>query len=91
MDRRDIFKTAALIRERWLPERYTINSTDTVKLLDIIRTKDLDECLEVISVCMRYGYVMGHRATLNGTYKETRNRSTEICKTEEPMQKSAQG
>ena len=72
MPRRNFLRTAALIPERWLPERYTLNGEDTAALITIVQNGSTDDLLDVFSLCIRYGYVMGHRATLNGAYKEVK-------------------
>lgn len=55
-----------------MPERYTINSEDTAKLIAVVQTGGMDALLDMFSLCIRYGYVMGHRATLAGRYKEVK-------------------
>lgn len=70
MPRRDFIKTAELIPEKWLPSRYTLNSEDTTLLLSIVKQYGLDGALDACSMCIRYGYVMEHRATVKGVYKE---------------------
>lgn len=72
MRNRDFKKTVSLIPERWLPPNYTICDVDTMELVEMIKKGGWDGIFDAISMCLRYGYVMGHRATKNGVYKETR-------------------
>ena len=71
MASRNFFKTAALIPEPWLPVQYAVNVEETLALINIVQTQP-DGLLEAFRLCMRYGYVMGHRATKKGVYKEVR-------------------
>ena len=74
MPARDFFKTASLIKEPWLPSRYCIRADVTAILLNKAITEGPEGMLKVMEMCIRYGYVMGHRATLNGAYKEQKPR-----------------
>ena len=72
MSKRDFFKTVALVPNGLLPSAYEIDLEDVHKLYKEIRTRGYDGIWNVISWCLCYGYVMGHRATKNGAYKEVR-------------------
>ena len=74
MPRRNFFSTAALIKEPWLPTKYTVGSEDIDNLLTKVQNNGYEGALDAMSACMRYGYVMGHRATLSGFYHETGRR-----------------
>ena len=70
MPSRDFFKTADRIPETWLPSRYTVGCDDCFKLLAMSDARGHDGALDAFAICIRYGYVMGHRATVKGVYKE---------------------
>ncbi len=70
MAKRDFFKTVALVPDGLLPSRYEID-LDVIRMLYAeVKTRGNDGLWNVICWCMCYGYVMGHRATKNGAYKE---------------------
>ena len=66
---RDFFKTVELVPNGLLPERYDLSVADFDILYRESR-KGNDGLWNVIKWCLCYGYVMGHRATVNGVYKE---------------------
>ncbi len=70
MAKRDFFKTVALVPDGLLPSRYEIDLEEILMLYAEVRTRGYDGLWNVICWCLCYGYVMGHRATKNGTYKE---------------------
>ncbi len=72
MCKRDFFKTVALVPEGLLPTNYEIDLDDIITLYREISVNRRDGIWNVISWCLCYGYVMGHRATINGVYKEVR-------------------
>ena len=72
MSKRDFFKTASLVPEGLLPTRYEIDLDDVHRLYHEIHTNHNEGIWNVIKWCLCYGYVMGHRATKNGAYKEIR-------------------
>ena len=69
MANRNFFKTVALVKNNQLPDQYNIGSYELTTLYQYM--KEGVFLLDVINWCMNYGYVMGHRATVNGTYKES--------------------
>ena len=76
---RDFKKTVSLIPERWLPLNYAMYDTDTIELIEMIKKGGWDGIFEALTMCLRYGYVMGHRATKNGVYKEVRPKKKKPC------------
>ncbi len=79
MKKRDFFKTVALVPDGLLPTNYEIDLEDIHRLYAEIRVNRDEGIYNVIKWCLSYGYVMGHRATKNGVYKEVR-----LSKTESP-------
>lgn len=73
MSHRDFFKTVELVPNGLLPYRYDLSIEDA----DIIyreARKGPVGLWNVVKWCLCYGYVMGHRATKNGVYKEVNKR-----------------
>ena len=69
MANRDLFAIIPKVPGMLIPSRYR---PDPQYLSFMIRhAKNNDHIWEVIKWAMAYGYVMGHRATVNGAYQET--------------------
>lgn len=66
MARRDMLKTAGTVKGTVDPN-YDLRQSD-IENLYMMAVSGL--CCEAIAAAFRYGYVMGHRATIKGTYKE---------------------
>ena len=66
---RDLFAIIPKVPGMLIPSRYR---PDPQYLSFMIRhAKTNEQVWEVIKWAMAYGYVMGHRATVNGAYQET--------------------
>ncbi len=74
MAKRDFFKTVALVPDGLLPSRYEIDLEEIRMLYAEVKTRGRDGLWNVICWCMCYGYVMGHRATKNGIYREAKKK-----------------
>ncbi len=85
MCKRDFFKTVALVPNGLLPTNYEMALDDINRLYKEVRVNRDNGLWNVIKWCLCYGYVMGHRATKNGVYKEVR-----LSKTESPACEKAQ-
>ena len=66
MARRDVLKTADTVKGEIDPS-YDLRQDDIEKLY-MMAVSGL--CCEALVIAFRYGFVMGHRATIKGTYKE---------------------
>lgn len=75
MPKRDFFKTVSLVPNGLLPTQYELDGIQLRRLFDEARLS-YDGLFRVITWCLCYGYVMGHRATKNGTYKEVSRKRT---------------
>lgn len=69
MAKRDITEIVKLVPDGYLPPAYELNSDDLTFLYRKAQEPD-SGLFKVIGMCVAYGYIMGHRATINGTYKE---------------------
>ena len=66
--KRDLFKTAALVGKT-IPTAYQMFASDITDLTEMSQQGDLQQ-YRAFMLAFEYGYVMGHRATVNGKYKE---------------------
>ena len=76
---RNFFKTVALVPGGLLPTRYELDLGDICRLYQEVRQKHDKGIWNVICWCLCYGYVMGHRATVNGSYKEAGRKRKKPC------------
>lgn len=74
--RRDFMRTVSLVPGELLPLHYEIDLDDIHMLYHEIRSHGHQGVWNVIKWCLCFGYVMGHRATKNGTYKEVSRKRT---------------
>ena len=65
MARRDLFITSDEVRGR-IPVVYDLMASDIQQLYKLSK----EDPFNALTVCFRFGYVLGHRATLRGKYKE---------------------
>ena len=70
MAKRDITEIVKLVPDGYLPPAYELNSDDLTFLYR--KAQEPDGLFKVIGMSVAYGYVMGHRATINGTYIENK-------------------
>ena len=70
---RNFFKTVAHVPGGFLPEAYIPTGEDIALLYAY--EKEADGLWEVVKWCLAYGYVMGHRATVNGKYVELKGKA----------------
>ena len=68
MPRRDLIKTANKVTG-CIPYQYDLTIEEMRQLDDIAREQDI---YEAIMLAFNYGYVVGHRITKSGKYKENR-------------------
>ncbi len=80
MAKRDFLKTVALVPDGLLPSRYEIDLDDVLFLYREAFSNKQDGLWNVIKWCLCYGYVMGHRATKNGTYREINQKTAHAGK-----------
>ncbi len=76
--RRDFFKTVSLVPDGCMPSAYEISQDDVTMLYREAQTNISRGLWNVIKWCLCYGYVMGHRATINGTYRETKQKTASM-------------
>jgi len=62
---RDMEKTAEKAIQN-IPDKYTIMSDEIMDLMKKARLKSPDETFDAILTAFRYGFVLGHRATIAG-------------------------
>ncbi len=74
MPKRNFLKTVALVPNGYLPNEYIIDLDDVLFLYREAFSNKQDGLWNVIKWCLCYGYVMGHRATMNGTYREAKQK-----------------
>ena len=72
MASRDFMRTVSLVPGGYLPAKYELTGDDLAMLILKAETEGRPGIADVIKMCLCYGYVMGHRATVNGAYKEKR-------------------
>ena len=72
MASRNFMRTVSLVPGGYLPAKYELTGEDYAKLIVKAQNEGTEGICDVIKWCLCYGYVMGHRATVNGAYKEKR-------------------
>ncbi len=65
----NLFKIIAKVPGELIPSRYRPDPQYLSFMIRYARTKE--RTWDIIKWCIAYGYVMGHRATVNGSYKES--------------------
>ncbi len=75
MARRDFFKTIKRVPDG-IPKECDIRSSDAIMLYE--KSQEKDGFWQVMEWCLTYGYVMGHQATINGTYRETKQKTASM-------------
>lgn len=65
MARRDLFKTSDEVRGR-IPVVYDLMASDIQQLYKLSKV----DVFNAFAICFRFGYVLGHRSTLAGKYRE---------------------
>ena len=56
--------------EHNIPDSYDLYSNEIEKLMEQARCYSANETYEAIATAFRYGFVLGHRATLAGKVKK---------------------
>ena len=70
MAKRNFFDTLSTIPDGYVPSGYQLDAEDLHILFHL--GQEEDGWYKVIKAAFTYGYIMGHRATIKGTYKEAK-------------------
>ena len=62
--KRNMERTAAIARGN-VPSKYDLSYSEIMEALKMIRSGPAKE-YEAVTILFRYGFVLGHRATVNG-------------------------